>query len=110
MTFLNAMREMRATLAKRAAANTLPVMAVIGAGDDEERSIAALNIALSAARDGAKVLLIDADCQARALSGKVAPFGSNEPSRLGRLNIGTKACPRHQYRKRNFDPACRQSR
>ena len=33
MTFLNAMREMRATLAKRAAANTLPVMAVIGAGE-----------------------------------------------------------------------------
>jgi uncharacterized protein involved in exopolysaccharide biosynthesis/Mrp family chromosome partitioning ATPase len=89
MPFLNAMREMRATLAKRAAANTLPVMAVIGAG--EERSIAALNIALSAARDGAKVLLIDADCQTRALSGKVASFGNNEPSRLDRLSIGSKA-------------------
>ena len=89
MPFLNAMREMRATLAKRVAANTLPVMAVIGAG--EERSIAALNIALSAARDGAKVLLIDADCQTRALSGKVASFGNNEPSRLDRLSIGSKA-------------------
>ena len=91
MTFLSAMREMRATLTRRAAADTLPVMAVIGAGDDEERSIAALNIALSAARDGAKVLLIDADCQIRALSGKVAPFGNDEPNRLGRLSIGSKA-------------------
>lgn len=109
MTFLNAMREMRATLAKRAAANTLPVMAVIGAGDDEERSIAALNIALSAARDGTKVLLIDADCETRALSGKVAPFGNNAPSRLGRLSIGTKAA-RAINTANGLDPACRQSR
>ena len=61
MTVLNAMREMRAALARRAGEETPPVMAVIGAGPDQDRSIAALNIALSAARDGAKVLLIDAD-------------------------------------------------
>ena len=36
-------------------------MAVIGAGAGEDRSIAALNIALAAARDGASVLMIDAD-------------------------------------------------
>jgi Mrp family chromosome partitioning ATPase len=91
MTFLGAMREMRAALGKRAPANTLPVMAVIGAGDDEERSVAALNVALAAARDGAKVLLIDADCRTRALSSKVAPFGNSEPNRLGWLSIGNKA-------------------
>ena len=32
MTFLNAMREMRAALAKRAAQDTTPVLAVIGVG------------------------------------------------------------------------------
>ena len=39
----------------------MPVIAVIGAGAGEDRSIAALNIALAAARDGARVLMIDAD-------------------------------------------------
>ena len=92
MTFLNAMREMRTALAKRAAKDTAPVMAVIGAGAGEDRSIAALNIALAAARDGAKVLMIDADHQAHALSNKVShPGGKNEPSRLGWLSIGSKA-------------------
>ena len=70
MTVLDAIREMRAALARRAGGETPPVMAVIGAGADQDRSIAALNIALAAARDGAKVLLIDADlryarCRAR---------------------------------------------
>ena len=43
-------------------------MVVIGAGAGEDRSIAALNIALAAARDGAKVLMIDADHATRTLS------------------------------------------
>src|SRR6185503_543489 len=72
MTVLNAMREMRAALARRAGRETPPVMAVIGAGVDQDRSIAALNIALAAARDGAKVLLIDADPKERGLSAKVS--------------------------------------
>jgi uncharacterized protein involved in exopolysaccharide biosynthesis/Mrp family chromosome partitioning ATPase len=91
MTFLNAMREMRAALAKRAAADTAPVMAVIGAGLGQDRSIVALNIALSAARDGAKVLMIDADQADQALSNKIGRLGNSEPSRLGWLSIGTKA-------------------
>ena len=66
-------------------------MAVIGAGADQDRSIAALNIALAAARDGAKVLLIDADLRERALSGKVSHLAKSEPSRFGWLNIGAKA-------------------
>ena len=86
--FLNAMREMRTALAARSA---VPVMAVIGAGTGIERSIAALNIALSAAREGARVLMIDADHGARALTGKVSGFGKAEPSRLGWLSIGSKA-------------------
>jgi len=66
------------------------VMAVIGAGADQDRSIAALNIALSAARDGARVLLIDADLRERALSGKVSHLASSEPGRFGWLGIGAK--------------------
>ena len=90
MTVLNAMREMRAALARRAGEETPPVMAVIGGGADQDRSIAALNIALAAARDGAKVLLIDADLRQRALSGKVSHLAKSEPSRFGWLNIGAK--------------------
>jgi cellulose biosynthesis protein BcsQ len=63
---------------------------VIGAGASEDRSIATLNIALAAARDGAKVLLIDADRAAHALSNKVIGLGKREASRLGWLSIGTK--------------------
>ncbi len=90
MTVLNAMREMRAALARRAGGETPPVMAVIGGGVDQDRSIAALNIALAAARDGAKVLLIDADLRQRALSGKVSHLAKSEPSRFGWLSIGAK--------------------
>jgi uncharacterized protein involved in exopolysaccharide biosynthesis/Mrp family chromosome partitioning ATPase len=90
-TFLDAMRDVGARLAQRAPANTVPVMAVIGAGAGFERSIAAMNIALAAARDGARVLMIDADHAAHALSDKVAGFGKAEPSRLGWLSIGSKA-------------------
>jgi len=91
MTVLNSLREMRAVLARRAGDENLPVMALIGSGPDQDRSIAALNIALAAARDGAKVLLIDADLKARALSSKVNHFAKSEPSRFGWLNIGAKA-------------------
>ena len=91
MSFLNAMRDIRATLAKRSPANAMPVMAVIGAGGGKDRSIAALNIALAAARDGAKVLMIDADHATHALSNKLNGLGKSEPSRLGWLSIGSKA-------------------
>jgi uncharacterized protein involved in exopolysaccharide biosynthesis/Mrp family chromosome partitioning ATPase len=89
-TFLNAMREMRAILAKCSPANAAPVMAVIGAGASEDRSIAAMNIALAAARDGAKVLMIDADHVTHVLSNKVSGLGKNEANRLSWLSIGTK--------------------
>ena len=90
MSFLDAMREMRTTLARRSPANMMPVMAVIGAGTGEDRSIVALNVALAAARDGAKVLVIDADRATRALSNKVNGLGKSEASRFGWLSIGTK--------------------
>jgi uncharacterized protein involved in exopolysaccharide biosynthesis/Mrp family chromosome partitioning ATPase len=93
MTFVNAVREMRAAVTQRAAADTVPVMAVIGAGDGEDRSVAALNIALVAARDGARVLMIDGDHRTHALSSKVAHLVHGEPSRLGWLSIGSKAAP-----------------
>jgi uncharacterized protein involved in exopolysaccharide biosynthesis/Mrp family chromosome partitioning ATPase len=90
-TFLNTMREMHAILAKRPPAGVIPVVAVIGSGAGRDRTIAALNIALAAARDGAKVLMIDADHATHALSNKVNGAGKSEASRLGWLSIGTKA-------------------
>jgi Mrp family chromosome partitioning ATPase len=89
-TFLNAMREMRAPLAKHTPAGVTPVMAVIGTGAAQDRSIAALNIALAAARDGAKVLMIDADHVSHALSNKLDRPGKSAASTLNWLNIGTR--------------------
>jgi Mrp family chromosome partitioning ATPase len=51
----------------------------------------ALNVALVAARDGARVLLIDADGATHALTDKVAHLGKARPSRLDWLTIGSKA-------------------
>jgi uncharacterized protein involved in exopolysaccharide biosynthesis/Mrp family chromosome partitioning ATPase len=94
-TFLNTMREMRAALTKRSPANAMPVMAVIGTGNGEDRSIAALNVALAAAGDGARVLMIDADRAQRALSNRVNGRGNgptDRRSRLSWLGIATKGC------------------
>lgn len=91
ISFLDAMREMRAAVTRRSPGNAMPVIAVIGAGASEDRSIAALNVALAAARDGARVLMIDADSTTHALSSKVNGLGKSEPSRLGWLSIGSKA-------------------
>jgi uncharacterized protein involved in exopolysaccharide biosynthesis/Mrp family chromosome partitioning ATPase len=90
-SFLNAMREMRAAVARRSPGNAMPVMILIGPGAGEDRSIAALNIALSAARDGARVLMIDADHATHTLSNKINGLGKIETTRLGWLSIGTKA-------------------
>jgi uncharacterized protein involved in exopolysaccharide biosynthesis len=89
-TFLSTVREIREALAKRSAGNLTPVLAVIGAGAGPDRTIAALNIALAAARDGARVLMIDADHAAHALSDKVTGFGKAEVNRLSWLS-GSKA-------------------
>ncbi|MFB9263626.1 exopolysaccharide transport family protein [Bradyrhizobium erythrophlei] len=87
--FANTIREIRATLAKRAGTDGAIVLSVIG--DGTGRSVVALNIALSAARDGVRVLMIDADTTTHALSDKVAHLGKSEPGRLGWLTIGSKA-------------------
>jgi uncharacterized protein involved in exopolysaccharide biosynthesis/Mrp family chromosome partitioning ATPase len=90
-TFLNAMREMRDMLAKRSPVDAPPVMVVIGAGANEDRAIATLNVALAAARDGARVLIIDADHATHALSSKVSGLGKTETSRVSWLSLGAKA-------------------
>lgn len=90
-TFLNAVHNICAIAARRSSPATMPVIAVIGAGASEDRSIATLNIALAAARDGASVLMIDADHATHAISNKVNGLGKSEPSRLGWLSVGTKA-------------------
>ncbi|MFK4510574.1 exopolysaccharide transport family protein [Bradyrhizobium daqingense] len=89
-TLLNAWRDMRAAVARRAAGKAMPVIALVGPGETTGRSVTALNFALAAARDGARVLIIDADHLARPLSNKVSRGGKNEPSRLGWLSIGSK--------------------
>jgi uncharacterized protein involved in exopolysaccharide biosynthesis len=90
-SFLNAMLEMRASLAKRSPPDATPVMAVIGAGAAQDRSIAALNIALAAARDGVRVLMIEADHITFALSDKMTGVDKSETGRLRWLGIGAKA-------------------
>jgi Mrp family chromosome partitioning ATPase len=66
-------------------------MAMIGAGDGADRTVVALNAALAAARDGVKVLMIDADHAGHALSNKVSSPGKTAASRFGWLSIGSKA-------------------
>ncbi|MBR0841979.1 hypothetical protein JQ607_17410 [Bradyrhizobium liaoningense] len=90
-TLLNAWRDMRIAAARRAGSKAMPVIALVGAGETAGRNVTALNFALAAARDGARVLMIDADHQAHALSNKVNRPGRSEPSGLGWLSIGSKA-------------------
>jgi uncharacterized protein involved in exopolysaccharide biosynthesis/Mrp family chromosome partitioning ATPase len=92
-TFLNAMREMRARLSNSSAGNPTPVLAVIGAGASEDRTIAALNVALAAARDGMRVLMIDADHATHALSDRVSGPLKPEAGRINWLSMGAKARP-----------------
>jgi Mrp family chromosome partitioning ATPase len=88
--FVAAIHQLCVTATRRASGRT-PVMAVIGAGSSADRTIVALNAALAAARDGVKVLVIDADHAGRALSNKLKGVGKNEASRFGWLSIGSKA-------------------
>jgi Mrp family chromosome partitioning ATPase len=90
-TFLSAMRGMREALGRRAAANVAPVVAIIGQGASRDRSIVTLNVALAAARDDARVLVIDADHESRLLSNKLQGARKPEAKRLGWLSIGSKA-------------------
>jgi len=90
-SFLNALRDVRNAIGRRTPAGVMPVIAVIGAGASVERSIAALNFALAAARDDFRVLMIDADRNEHKLSNKVNRLGKSKPSRLGWLSIGSKA-------------------
>jgi Mrp family chromosome partitioning ATPase len=90
-TFLNALRDIRTAVGRRAGTEAAPVIAVISEQECIDRCVAALNFALAAARDGANVLMIDADRKRHKLSNKVARLGQSEPGRLGWLSIGSKA-------------------
>ncbi|WFU25978.1 exopolysaccharide transport family protein [Bradyrhizobium sp. CB1717] len=90
-SLLNAWRDMRAAVARRAGGKAMPVVALLGPGETTGRSVTALNFALAAARDGARVLMIDADHLAHSLSNKINRNGRSEPSRLGWLSNGSKA-------------------
>jgi len=86
---VQAFREIRAAAARKSPAAAMPVVAVIGAGDGSDRSVAALNFALANAGDDARVLLIDADHEAGTLSRRLNRFGKSEPVRRGWLSIGS---------------------
>jgi uncharacterized protein involved in exopolysaccharide biosynthesis/Mrp family chromosome partitioning ATPase len=88
--FVAAIHQLCETAARRSSGLT-PVLAVIGAGSSADRTVVALNAALAAARDGVKVLMIDADHAGHALSDKVKGRGKTEASRFGWLSIGSKA-------------------
>ena len=88
--FVAAIHQLCETATRRASGLT-PVMAVIGAGPSADRTVVALNAALAAARDGVKVLMIDADHIHHVLSTKVKGRGKTEASRFGWLSIGSKA-------------------
>ncbi|WP_027551990.1 exopolysaccharide transport family protein [Bradyrhizobium sp. Cp5.3] len=89
-TLLNALRDMRTAVARRTGGKAMPVVAMVGTGETTERSVTALNFALAAARDGNRVLMIDADHQAHNLSNKLNRSGKSEPNKLGWLSIGSK--------------------
>ncbi|HEY4987937.1 MAG TPA: exopolysaccharide transport family protein [Bradyrhizobium sp.] len=86
---VQALREIRAAAVRKSPGVAMPVVAVIGAGDGNDRSIVALNFALAIAADDARVLLIDADHQAGKLSRRLNGFGKSKPSRRGWLSIGS---------------------
>jgi uncharacterized protein involved in exopolysaccharide biosynthesis/Mrp family chromosome partitioning ATPase len=88
--FVAAIHQLCETATRRASGLT-PVIAVIGIGSSADRTVVALNAALAAARDGVKVLMIDADHAHRALSNKLKGRGKAEASRFGWLSIGSKA-------------------
>jgi uncharacterized protein involved in exopolysaccharide biosynthesis/Mrp family chromosome partitioning ATPase len=88
--FVAAIHQLCETATRRSSGLT-PVMAVIGAGSSADRTVVALNAALAAARDGVKVLMIDADHIHHGLSTKVKGRGKTEASRFGWLSIGSKA-------------------
>ncbi len=89
--FVAAIHQLCETATRRSPGGLTPVMAVIGAGDRADRTVVALNAALAAARDGVKVLVIDADHVGHALSNKATSLGKTEASRFGWLSIGSKA-------------------
>jgi uncharacterized protein involved in exopolysaccharide biosynthesis/Mrp family chromosome partitioning ATPase len=88
--FVAAIHQLCETATRRSSGVT-PVMAVIGSGSSADRTVVALNAALATARDGVKVLMIDADHVQHALSEKVNNLGKSQASRFGWLSIGTKA-------------------
>jgi uncharacterized protein involved in exopolysaccharide biosynthesis/Mrp family chromosome partitioning ATPase len=90
-TFLNALRDIRNSISRHGPTGTAPIIAMVSEDDCVDRCVAALNFALAAARDGARVLMIDADHRGHRLSNKVAHLGKNAPGRFGWLRVGGKA-------------------
>ena len=86
---VEAMREIIVAAIRKSPDVAMPVVAVIGAGDGNDRSIVALNFALAVASDEGRILLIDADHTACQLSRRLNRFVTSEPSQRGWLSIGS---------------------
>ncbi len=86
--FVDAARRIFAIAKQCSPKDSAPVLAVTGMDCDYHRTIVALNLALALARDGARVLLIDADSVHRALSTRL---GARPAQRKPSVWFGTAA-------------------
>ncbi|MGB3447833.1 MAG: Wzz/FepE/Etk N-terminal domain-containing protein [Xanthobacteraceae bacterium] len=87
-TFRDAVAKLCAAARKRTPDGRVPVIAVIGLAREPGRSVVSANLALAAARDGAQVLIVDADVEGRALSARLG--SAVEPKKaVSLLSFGT---------------------
>jgi len=89
--FSDAIRKLRAAARGRAPEARAPVVAVIGLAEEAGRSVVSANFALAAARDGARVLMVDADIDRRALSSRLGAAESKKAVSLLAFGVGKAA-------------------
>lgn len=70
-SFRNAVARLCEAARNRTPQERVPVLAVLGLAEEPGRSIVAVNLALAAARDGARVVMVDADVEGRRLSARL---------------------------------------
>jgi uncharacterized protein involved in exopolysaccharide biosynthesis/Mrp family chromosome partitioning ATPase len=86
--FRDAVAKLCTAARKRTPDGRVPVIAVIGLAREPSRSVVSANLALAAARDGAQVLMVDADIEGRALSVRLG--NAVEPKKaVSLLSFGT---------------------
>jgi hypothetical protein len=89
--FLDMARAIHTAATRRAPEGMMPVIAVIGGGPGDERSVAALNFALACARNETHVLLIDPDHDKGQLTRRLGRSGENRQHRASWLGLAEKS-------------------